>query len=545
MSARARARIVKIRLFHKILASIVLILFLMVTVLAVIVQLVVYRSFANYVTTIELGEVDGLAKALEAQYKRDGSWARLKSDRSQWRRLIESYLPETRARSRAGTPPPPREFEHGRAGTPPPGPPPEPPPWGPPDRRPWPPPDRRPHRPIQPPGLPGRSPEGPPEEQGRRFGQPPPPGPHPANALFIGPRLTLFDGDKRQVAGHGVSTEGHKLRPLLVNGKTIGYLGIIPVDHLSHPLTANFLRQQARAFYLAGLAVFVVGVIIAFLLSRHLSAPIRKLALATRELASFRFDTRIDVYSKDELGQLAADFNTMTQRLKEYEHMREQWISDISHELRTPLAILKGEIEALQDGIRHITPERLNSLHAEVSRMAKLVDDLHVLSMADSQNLAQRKQPVPIAQTLRATLYAFAHRLEQAGIELEMNVSDGDETTVLGDEDRLAQLFSNLVENTIRYTDSPGTLRVSLIRSREVLTVVFEDTAPGAPADALGRLFDRLYRVDKSRSRILGGSGLGLSICRGIVDAHNGHIRAENSPLGGIRITIDLPVVPG
>lgn len=531
----------KIGLFHKILATIILILFLMVTALAVIMQVVVHRSFAKYVTTVELGELDSLAKALEVQYRQDGSWSRLHGNMRLWQRFVESYLPEARSRRRAATTLTPRDFEQGSEGRPPPWPPPDRPPWPPPDRPPWPPPDSTRGRPMQSPGLDGRRLEGP-QGGGEWYGNPPPPR---ANGVLIGPRLTLFDSSKKPVVGHGVSTIGHRLRPLLVNSNTVGWLGIVPLDHLSHPLEANFLKKQARAFCLAGLAVFLAGVMIAFLLSRHLLAPIRKLALATNDLASFRFDTRIDVHSKDELGQLASDFNTMTRRLKEYEHMREQWISDISHELRTPLAILKGEIEALQDGIRQVTPERLSSLHFEVARIAKLVEDLHLLSKADSQNLVQRKQPVQLVRTLRSTLNLFAHRLEQAGIELQVDLPDEDAVTVIGDEDRLVQLFSNLTENTVRYTDSPGILRVSLFRSRDVLTVVFEDTAPGVPEDALGRLFDRLYRVDKSRSRSLGGSGLGLSICKGIVDGHDGHIRADNAPMGGIRITIDFPLFPG
>ncbi len=523
----------KIGLFHKILGTIILILFLMATVLVVIVQLVVHQSFSKYVTSIELGELDDLAKALEAQYKGDGSWVRLRGDLRLWQRFIESYLPEARARRGTVKDLTPRDIEYARQA--------QRRPWPPPDHPSWALPDRPPHRPVRIPGLDAEPPDS--VQGGREWHRdlPPPPPPRPGN-LLIGPRLTLFDSNRKPVVGHGVSSVGHRLRPLLVDGKTVGWLGLVPVDHISHPLNADFLRQQARAFYIASLAVFLAAVAVAFLLSRHLLAPIRKLALATKDLASFRFDTRIDVQTKDELGQLASDFNAMTAKLKKYEHMREQWISDISHELRTPLAILKGEIEALQDGIRQVTPARLGSLHSEVTRMGKLVEDLHLLSRADSQNLMQRKQPVQIVQTLRNALFAFAHRLQQAGIELQVAVPEDDEITVAGDEDRLAQLFSNLIENTVRYTDWPGILRVSLYRLRDELTIVFEDTAPGVPEDALGRLFDRLYRVDKSRSRGLGGSGLGLSICKGIVDGHDGQIRADNAPLGGIRVTINFPV---
>ena len=214
----------------------------------------------------------------------------------------------------------------------------------------------------------------------------------------------------------------------------------------------------------------------------------------------------------------------------------------MSHELRTPLAILRGEIEAMQDGVRDITPERLVSLHDEVNRLGKLVDDLHILFVADSENLLQQKQPVQPLHILQEVITTFETRLEQTGIQLQIHPVEGQRAIIMGSENRLGQLFANLIENSIRYTDCPGILRINHFCSRQDVTMVFEDSSPGVPSEALDRIFDRLYRVDKSRSRALGGSGLGLSICKEIVVGHGGTIRAAHTHLGGLLISIEFPL---
>ena len=232
----------------------------------------------------------------------------------------------------------------------------------------------------------------------------------------------------------------------------------------------------------------------------------------------------------------------MADTLKAYETMRQQWITDISHELRTPLAILKGEIEAVQDGVRKIRPETLDSLHSEVMRLSKLVADLHALSLADTQDLQATLSDVHPLDILNEMANHYRGRMEDRRIEMRLALPDAYGPVIRGNRDRLAQLFANLLENTLRYTDAPGRLIVSAGRNDAGLTIRFDDSAPGVPRDALERIFERLYRVDSSRNRRLGGSGLGLAICRQIVQAHGGAIRAEASPEGGLGIEIDLPL---
>ncbi|MCP4353417.1 MAG: HAMP domain-containing protein [Desulfobacterales bacterium] len=288
--------------------------------------------------------------------------------------------------------------------------------------------------------------------------------------------------------------------------------------------------------------VLILAAVVSFILSKHVLTPIRKLAAGTRALTSLEFGTRIDVGAGDELGQLASDFNVMAKTLKRYEKMRKQWISDISHELRTPLSILRGEIEAMQDGVREITEETLDSLHSETLYLNKIVDDLHQLSLAETEALHFKHEPVNPARVLKETIRLFQHRLNSQQLTIQDNLMWADQNiTVLGDADRLTQVFSNLIENTLRYADTPGTLKIWDYQTETGLSLNFEDSGPGVPEESLERLFDRLYRVDKSRSRAKGGSGLGLAICKNIVETQGGEIRAANAPSGGLRIEIVFP----
>lgn len=215
-------------------------------------------------------------------------------------------------------------------------------------------------------------------------------------------------------------------------------------------------------------------------------------------------------------------------------------LADISHELRTPLAVLRGELEAIQDGVRKFTPETVASLQAEVGTLTKLVDDLHQLSMSDEGALAYQKAPVDLIPLLEVAGGAFRERFASRGLKLQFSLPDS--ITVFGDRDRLMQLFNNLLENSLRYTDSGGSLQISAGQRDKTVRLTFADSAPGVSDDQLQKLFERFYRTEGSRNRASGGSGLGLAICLNIVEAHNGRIIAAHSPFGGVSITVELPL---
>ena len=354
-------------------------------------------------------------------------------------------------------------------------------------------------------------------------------------------RLSLFDNQRQPIYGKATTTQDHYLREIVVDGKTVGFLGLKKRLKLSHPLEEHFIYRQSIAFIIIGFSVLLLSALVAFLLSRQILRPIRQLTDGAHALASRKFETRIAVHSGDELGQLAQDFNRMAQTLERYETMRQQWISDISHELRTPIAILRGEIEAIQDGVREINGKTLESVHAEVMLLAKLVEDLHNLSMAETETLSDKHKPVMVCEVLQDSLKMFAARFSQKHITVNFEPEADHEIIVMANHDRMSQVYANILENTLRYTESPGELKIRLNTDGQNVHIHFDDTKPGVPDDSLSRIFDRLYRIDPSRSRQNGGSGLGLAICKSIVESFGGEIRSAHSSLGGLRIEIILP----
>jgi two-component system sensor histidine kinase BaeS len=273
-----------------------------------------------------------------------------------------------------------------------------------------------------------------------------------------------------------------------------------------------------------------------------LLAPIKQLTEGAQAFASRNFDTRIETTASDELGHLASHFNTMAESLERYERMRKQWLLDISHELRTPLSILQGEIEAMQDGLRDTNQEMLDSVHSEVLHISRIVNDLHELSLFESGGLHLKKEPVFIVKELRERILLFQKSFAQHSTSVTDKLGNDEMLTVMGDKGRLAQLFANLLDNTLRHTDAPGSLLVSKTNTDSHVSLYFEDSAPGVPDESLDYLFDRLYRVDPSRNRSKGGSGLGLAIAKNIVESHGGEISAAHSSLRGLKITIVLPL---
>ena len=231
----------------------------------------------------------------------------------------------------------------------------------------------------------------------------------------------------------------------------------------------------------------------------------------------------------------------MAQALEKHQQTQQQWLVDISHELRTPLAILRGEIEAMQDGVRTVTPQGLDSLHMEVMHLSRIVRDLHDLSLIESRSFSSEPAAVNLQEILTETLDCFRTRLNQRGIRLDMHETIAGDILILADADRLKQVFSNLLENTLRYAKVPGVLKISLEAGSGELSASFEDSGPGVPEESLALLFDRLYRVDRARSREHGGSGLGLAICKSIVESFGGKIGASNSPTGGLKVSMVFP----
>jgi two-component system sensor histidine kinase BaeS len=357
-----------------------------------------------------------------------------------------------------------------------------------------------------------------------------------------GSPLIVLDAERKPIIGSYSQDDEVNFRAIVHAGKTAGYVGLLPPRHFLHPVQVRFLSRQHVALAFAAGGMVLVVMLVSLPLAKRLMRPIKAMAGATHDIASGKYATRIPDTSSDELGQLARDFNAMALTLEKHEKERRQWVADISHELRTPLAVLRGEVEALLDGIRTITPDTIRSLHAETLRLGRLVEDLYQLSLFDIGALTFRKENLDLVEALKESIEAYSAEFVRKGIALTNNVPSDKEVIVFADGERLNQLFTNLFENSLRYTDAGGRLIVGLAQSEEQAVIELQDSAPGVPEKELGRLFERLYRVEGSRSRTSGGAGLGLAICKNIVEAHGGTISAHQSTLGGLLIRITFPV---
>jgi two-component system sensor histidine kinase BaeS len=352
-------------------------------------------------------------------------------------------------------------------------------------------------------------------------------------------RLLLVDRDGVAVVGDPDIARSALSLPIEVDAVSVGtlYLGSLP--QLRGDTDLAFAREQLRIAVVAGVAILAMALLLAFTLARWLLDPVRELAAGTRALAAGDYGRRVGDRRRDELGALAQDFNHLAHTLEQHREARRRWGADIAHELRTPLSILRGEIQALQDGVRAPTPAALNSLHAECERIGNLIEDLYQLSLADVGALDYVFEEVDLAELLTEAVGAQRHGFHDAGIALDLDI--GATSPVRADARRIGQLIDNLLANARRYTDAPGQVRVNLQATGADVRMAFEDSPPGVPDASLPLLFDRLYRVDPSRNRAAGGAGLGLAICEAIVVAHGGTLKAAHATLGGLRIEVLLP----
>lgn len=360
-------------------------------------------------------------------------------------------------------------------------------------------------------------------------------------------RVVLLDAEKKLVAGPGAYPVDMHLVTLKQKSTVFGYLGHISSKNILAMHQLQFLQQQKKSFAFISFLIAILAAFIAVPVAGRMVRRINALAKRTHLMAAGQYDNLHAVGPSDELGQLTRDFNSLAVTLKKNEMLRKQWVADISHELRTPLAVLQGEIEAIQDGVRISTPEAMSSLHSEVLRLNRLVHDLFQLSMSEIGALTYRKENLGIVKTIAKSADIFAEEFAQKNIVLKLNIQDKIEGKmhIFGDPERLHQLFTNLLSNSLHHTDSEGILKIVCKLHDGKVEIIYQDSPPGVPEADIPRLFDRLFRVDDSRNRASGGAGLGLAICKNIVEAHNGTIRAAPSPLGGVLIRILIPIVPG
>jgi signal transduction histidine kinase len=316
---------------------------------------------------------------------------------------------------------------------------------------------------------------------------------------------------------------------------------------LNQDLYNNFQQGVVEALTWAALAAFVAALFVSWFVSRQVVLPIRQMMAASQRIAEGRYDERVQVPGSihrdelDELAQLALTFNQMAARLDQVETMRSQLIGDVAHELRTPLTVIKGTMEGLMDGVLPATEETYQQVQNEAERLQRLVADLQELSRVEAADQPLQRRVLPVEGLMQTVADRLGRLFEAKGVLLHTAVSPALKP-VFGDEDRLIQVLVNIVGNALKYTPSGGQVWVSAQPQGAQIEFIVRDTGIGIPAEHLPHIFTRFYRVDKSRSRASGGSGIGLTIAKRLVEAHGGRIWVESEGPGqGSRFFFTLP----
>ncbi|ASJ70928.1 ATP-binding protein [Granulosicoccus antarcticus] len=456
------------------------------------------RGFLGYLNQSEIQKLAPMIDELSAGFERSGSWNWLIDELPTWESLLQKYAGKR--------PSPPRGPEH------------------------------PPESAINP---------RPPLMDDDR---PPPPRPATLDSsetvLTIAAQLVLADAQRHILIGpsHMSSSQPeHIWLPIRVNGKIEGYLGYLQRQQLSGGLDKVFSEQQRRSFAYGALFVILLSALLAVILAARLVGPILKIKGAVSRISQGEFTHRIYSDRKDEIGDLSHDINRLAMTLDQNLSARQQWLAEISHELRTPVAILQGELEAMIDGVIPVNETSIASLHSESLRLSRLINDLHSLTLSDIGALDYQFEPLDLVSIIAARCHSATPLANSKDISVEID-QPGKPLFTRGDRQRLEQLFDNLLQNSIRYTDPGGTVNIGIQIQTEHIHITWEDASPGVTDDQLPLLFNTLYRVEASRNRATGGAGLGLAIAKRIVEAHDGEVNASHSELGGLKISINLPL---
>lgn len=367
--------------------------------------------------------------------------------------------------------------------------------------------------------------------------------------------LTLVDDRNNVIAaassrrgqGQGAGQAAGALRlPVQAGGRTVATLTVSGPGQGGRAAEA-FLAEVNRAIWLGGLAAVLLALALGAWLAYRLTKPLRRLTEATQQMAAGSLSQTIDVDDEGELGELAASFNRMAVSLAEVEQQRRQLFADVAHELRTPLSVLRGQLEAMLDGVFPLTPDNLAVAHEETLLLGRLVEDLRTLSLAEAGQLALACRLVDPREAIDHAAMAFGPLFEAETVDL---VTAAPELPpVWADAERLQQVLGNLLANALRYAGNTEgrqpLVRMAAAAESAMVRFTVSDNGPGLSPPVLDHMFDRFWRGDQSRSRAEGGSGLGLAICRAIIQAHGGHIWVESGPEMGTAFHFTLPVRSG
>lgn len=317
---------------------------------------------------------------------------------------------------------------------------------------------------------------------------------------------------------------------------TIGYFGTSYISFAS----ITFMRTLNKSFAISGLIALAFGLITSLIISKQLSRPLVKITETSNKMRAGNLEVRAEVNTNTkEIDELSDSINYLAKTLKEQEMLRKRLTSDIAHELRTPLTTLKTHLEAFIDGVWEPTRDRLAIFYEEIERLTKLVDNLRNLAKLEQVNAALNKSEVNVSDELKKILSTFRPLFIKKGYELYGNIAPDVSTVV--DKDKFKQIMHNLLTNSYNYLKENGKVEVVLLKQKQKITIKVVDNGIGIPERDLPHIFERFYRSDLSRSKNTGGSGLGLTITKALVEAHGGRIYAESKLGEGTIFTIELP----
>ena len=321
-----------------------------------------------------------------------------------------------------------------------------------------------------------------------------------------------------------------------------GSFGTLYISSQDSPVIAIYLSSAISRFFIWGsLIAIIIALILTYFISRRITSPIRVLTSTVEKLGQGDFAQRVQVQSQDEVGKLARKFNLMAGDLERLEKLRRRIVADIAHELRTPLSNIAGYLEAIRDGVVKPDAAAIASLSEEVDLLSRLVNDLQELAMADAGDLRLICQPEDLGQIIEQSVKAIRVKAQDKGLEVSVDIPSG-LPLVNVDYHRISQVLHNFLSNAITHTAAGGKIAVSARQNDHSIKVSVADNGAGIPAEDLPHMFERFYRVDKSRARAGGGSGLGLTIAKRLVEAHGGSVDVRSEMGKGSVFSFTLPV---
>lgn len=327
--------------------------------------------------------------------------------------------------------------------------------------------------------------------------------------------------------------------PVTEDGQVVGVLVPIHVPFEGNPREVEFIERINLTLFYGALIGAVIALLLGIFLSRTLTRPIRELTEATHAVSQGNLSQQVPVRSNDELGELAHAFNKMSAELSRSINTRKQMTADIAHELRTPLSLILGHAEAVHDGVLPPTRENFEIIREEAARLEHLVNDLRILSLADSGELTISLQTIDPERLLREVASLYQYQIQRMNITLELDIASP-LPSVEVDPGRMTQVLTNIMDNALRHTPEGGKISLGAKSVHDQVELSVQDSGPGLKAEELDRIFERFYRTDPSRQREDGGSGLGLAIARSIVQAHGGQVSAESETGKGLKVMITL-----